>query len=175
MRMLKRIALLALLWPAAVFSEPKLLDSKKLFSVRSSFNANEVVYEALLDGGAFDQTRPIRAYWILHTQDNKLEQLGTLEEKLAFGIVVEQLSRDEVTFHVKGAEKRPITVRIEPGKEGQSGVQLAAWLKLNGIESSLVSVYAAVDKRGLIPSVKYVELLGHGRADGKLITERITP
>jgi len=147
-------------------AEPRLLDQKRLFSVRSSYNKNEVVYEALLDGGHFDLARPIRVYWILHASGDRLENLSMLEDKLAFGVVLEEVLSDSVRFHLKGAPDRPITARIE-------GALVTASTPLKNEECSLASIYASVDPRGLIPSVNYVELLGHSRASGQLRTERI--
>ena len=165
---LQRAALALLLFASlAGQADPRLLDSRRLFFIRSNYNRNEVVYEALLDNGVFDIGRPVRGYWILHMKGDALENFSALEDRLAFGLVIESATPAQVIFHLRAARDRKVTARIE-------GEHVSASALIRGVECELVGLIASVDARGMIPSVNYVELIGHARDDGRLITERVT-
>ncbi|MBS2023851.1 MAG: DUF4833 domain-containing protein [Deltaproteobacteria bacterium] len=159
---------IACVFPCAVSADPHLFDQRRLFSIRSNYNKNEVVYEALLDGGRLDRGRPVRVHWILHEDHDRLEGLSVLEERLAFGIEVDSVTDEVAHLHFKVAKQRLITVRWD-------GDQLRAYMLLNGEECALTSIYGVVTKYQLIPSVKYVELLGISSRTGKPVTERVQP
>lgn len=153
--------------PRAV-AEPRAFDTQRLFSVRSNYNRNEVVYEALLDGGRLLAQRPLRSFWVLHEKQGRLEELTAIEERLAFGFEAEAASGDEVRLKFKAAPQRKASLRLVGGRA-------RVVMELGGQEAALAAVYAAVDKRGLLPSVKYVDLAGASVATGEPVRERVRP
>jgi hypothetical protein len=158
--------LVAALCSLAIGAEPRSPEARRLFSVRSTYNRNEVVFEAVLNGDGFDLAKPIRNYWIVHMHNDRIESLSSMEERLAFGIVLDQVARDRIVFHVRASSNRFVTVHLE-------GQRAFATTKIRGEESELVAVFATVDARGVIPSVNSVELLGHSLSDQRLTRELI--
>ncbi len=158
--------LVAALCSLSAGAQPRSPDARRLFSVRSNYNRNEVVFEAVLDGDGFDLAKPIRNYWILHMHNDRIENLSSMEERLAFGVVLDHVARDRIVFHVRASSTRYVTVRLE-------GQRAFATTKISGEESELIALFATVDSRGVIPSVNSVELLGHSLANDTLTRELI--
>jgi hypothetical protein len=141
------------------------LCSSLLFVVERSTNANVVVYEARLDeAGELDPADPLRITWRL--ADGRREELSGLERAWAYGADVARASDGGFLVTHHALRSRPMTLVLE---SGCPQVRLA----ISGEPAALARVFVDVGRRGLFPSVRSLELVGHALGTGLELKERI--
>jgi hypothetical protein len=140
---------------------------ERLFSVRRSFDRNEVVYQACFEGGGPARDRPVRAHWEMRETDGHEEELTVLEDTLAFGVSL-RTRGGPVAFALRGAPDRVLTLR---GADAEA----RAVIPIAGEPAALLDVYVAADRPSLVPSVHWVQLSGISLATGALVSERVEP
>ncbi len=141
-----------------------------LFVILRSKNANVVHYDArLTHAGVLDPAQPIAAHWIMHAEDGRGEALTWLERKFAYGWSASRDAHGDVLVRLRAFAKREIRVfRDEKG-------DFRALARILDRAALLERIYVSSDDRGLTPSVRYVELFGVSRTDGRRVSERIVP
>jgi hypothetical protein len=144
--------------------------SAPLFVITRSKNANVVHYEARLrPDGALDPARPLVAYWIMRAEDGRREALTWLEEKLAYGWSVTFDARGELLVRLRAFSGRELRVFRDKTD------QFRALARIVGHAAVLDRIHVVSDDRGLTPRVRYVDLFGTARGDGRRVTERLVP
>jgi uncharacterized protein DUF4833 len=141
-----------------------------LFVIARSKNANVVHYDARLDRhGRLDTAEPIAAYWIMHAENGRREELTWLERKFAYGWSTTVDANGELRVTLKAFSARTLAVF-----QGKSGA-FRARVRLAQRPAALERIYVASDERGLTPSVRYVDVFGTALDDGRRLSERIVP
>jgi hypothetical protein len=139
-------------------------SARTLFVVRRSANRNTVYFD--LPSPIADQNQPLQIYWRLFQGDGRVVPLNWLERRLAYGYEVTQgQKRNVIQVTFAACPERPIEIHF--------GVQPQAVMGIAGVQSVLREVYVTADETGLIPSVKYVDLVGVALDTGLSRKERI--
>jgi histidyl-tRNA synthetase len=140
---------------------------ERLFRITRNKNDNIVCYDVLLKNGRLDTKNSVSVYWLIPSENNKLESLNFLERTRAYGIsVVKAYGEDSVDVTLKSA-KRPIRVSARGSR----------WIAVTSIDSReiiLDSVYVMADESSTTPTVKWTDILGRDGGTGESIRKRIT-
>jgi len=141
-----------------------------LFVIARSKNANIVVYDANRGpGGDFVASAPVVVYWLLNGENDKREELNSVQRDHAYGVDVtpaDPLGTYAMTF--KAERKRGFTVRTLnacPVVTGSIGGQ-------NGI---LRKIFVQAKEDSLRPKVEYIEFFAEDASSGKPLYEKYIP
>ena len=146
---------------------PSGADSKRLFVIERSLNANIVVYDAVRDkDGRLDPTHPVAAYWLLKAAKGQRQELNPIEEMLAYGFDVGNEPGGRVTITLKALRDRPIRVQTD-------GRRVLALTRIAGREAVLKRVFVQTEDNNPL-GVRYIELFGQDLRDRTPVHERIT-
>ena len=146
---------------------PSGVDSKRLFVVERSLNANIVVYDAVRgEDGRLDPAHPVAAYWLLKADKGQRQELNPIEEMLAYGFDVGNEPGGSVTITLKALRDRPIRVQTD-------GRRVLALTGIAGREAVLTRVFVQTEENSPL-GVKYIELFGLDLRDRTPVHERIT-
>ncbi len=140
----------------------------ELFRVRRNTNANVVVYEASLGADGLDPAAPVRATWILLAEDGRREDLNAFERTLAYGVevhgeptpggaVVALRARPDVEIAISIVDGCPVALARVAGR--------TVVLRFLSVEAT----------GGIIPQVRWVDLVGVDVATGQELRERLLP
>jgi hypothetical protein len=142
--------------------------AQRLFVMARSKNSNVVHYDVRFDGrGGLDKKEPLNAYWVLHEQAGRREELSWLERRLAYGWEVVSAARGEVVLRLTAFKQRPL--RVVP-----RGGRYRALVRISGKASYLDKIFVTSAESGLVPRVLSVELFGSDAVSGAPLYERIT-
>jgi hypothetical protein len=158
--MIRMLSLLIILYGYAAF--PSETTFKTLFTLRRSTNANVLVYQACLTPKGTFCDEPVQVHWIMKTANDAIEPLTGLERQKAYGVVFKKSSENEVVFYIKPLPKREIVLKKD----------LVATTLINGQLAILQEGFIKTGK-GLIPKVKYIELMGKSLNKDNSVKERI--
>ena len=139
----------------------------RLFRITRNKNNNVVCYDVRHNSGKLNKDSPVSVYWVIPSENNKLENLSFLERTRAYGIsVVKTFGQDSVDILLK-AGNNPIRVTVRGGR----------WVALTALDSREVaidSVYVMADESSAMPKVQWVEVLGRYTATGESVWKKIT-
>ena len=141
----------------------------ELFRVTRNTNANVVIYEARLASvGVLDEREPVHPVWLMLAEDGRREELSLFEAAMAYGVEVRRGSdADAVVVAIRARPELDIRVLMERGCP-----VARTWIVVRDATLRLVSVEAS---GGLLPQVVHVEMIGHDRASGAEVRERLLP
>lgn len=160
-------ATLALLVLSSVAEAGDPLQGDRLFRITRNKNDNIICYDVRQKGGLLEKDNPVSVYWVIPSKNNKLEKLNFLERTKAYGVsVVKTFGQDSVDIVLK-AGKRPIRVTMR-------GPRWVALTTLDSQEVAIDSVYVMADESGAMPTVQWVEVMGHHPATGEFVRKKIT-
>ncbi len=142
-----------------------------LFAIARSKNANVVHYDVRLDrAGHLQKGEPVFAYWVLHAEDGRREELTWLERELAYGwSIVSEPHPAGVTLRLTAFPNRSLRIRTDSTGTHRAIVAIA------GRDAVLFRIFVQVDGGGLLPRVRYVELSGTDCRTQKVVKERLAP
>jgi hypothetical protein len=139
-----------------------------LFHIARSKNQNIVYYDIRLDrAGRLDRRDPVDAYWRLHAENGRREELSWLERKLAYGHEVEAVSEQGFTLRLAALDARKIAVQLQQGR-------YRATTSIRGQQAILTRIYVRTNE-AIVPKVLSVDLHGSDPVTGHPLTERLTP
>jgi len=142
-------------------------QGERLFRITRNKNDNIVCYDVRQKNGKLDKDDPVSVYWIIPSKKNKMESLNFVERRKAYGInVVKAYGQDSVDISLK-AGKKPIRVTRRGGR----------WVALAAVDSMQVaidSVYVMADESATMPTVKWVEIMGHSPDTGGPVRRKLT-
>lgn len=149
-------------WSAFSISQDKVVH---LFFMERNINNNIVQYDLCLTGNSdLRDSNPVTVYWILGSGER--EELNPFEKKFAYGIVSEEkIGKNKVRVRLAALKDQEIIVE----KVGDS---FRAVVFIQGNESILQKVYIEF-KRGSIPEVVYIDLIGRTIRKNITVKERI--
>jgi Domain of unknown function (DUF4833) len=138
-------------------------SGRTLFVVRRSANRNTVYFE--WPASVTDPNQPLNVYWRLFQGDGRVEPLTFLERQLAYGYEVTERKNNVVQLTFTASRDRPVEIHL--------GATPKAILKIAGEPSVLREVFVTAEETGLIPRIKYVDLVGVAVSTGRPRRERI--
>lgn len=152
------------------YPEPEMY-ANRLFYIQRNQNSNAVIYEAnLLAGGLLNLDEPISIHWIQFdpaTGEEKIQSLNHIQKKLAYGyhfdvvhpdlIRFKFVSYDDLVFYLVRANNG--TYKVATDIAGQSAY--------------LNSIYIYAEDLGVFPQVRFAELFGSSRNEGKPLYQKI--
>jgi hypothetical protein len=140
---------------------------ERLFRITRNKNDNIVCYDVIQKGGKLDKDNPVSVYWMIPSEQGKLEDLNFIERRRAYGVSVENtFAQDSVDIMLSAGEKL-IHVRKRAGR----------WVALTTLDSREVavdSIYVVADESGAMPDVQWVEVMGRLTANGETVKTKIT-
>jgi hypothetical protein len=143
-------------------------DQRGLFHIARSKNQNIVYYDIRVDrSGRLQRGSPVDAYWLMHAEDGRREELSWLERKLAYGYEIEGINDQGFTLWLSAAFDRKLTIRFQQGR-------FRASTSIRGQQASLKRIYVRTDE-GVVPKVLSVDLHGTDPVTGRAVSERLTP
>lgn len=138
-----------------------------LFVIERSKNANVVTYEMSRDkDGAVDREDPVAVYWVMKAEEGGREDLRRIEHR-AYGFSVRWL---------EGKQLYLMTLNAFPARGiqiSEHGGESAAYIEIAGAPARLQKIWIETDEGGLLPGVKFVELIGTDRKSGKPVREKV--
>jgi hypothetical protein len=159
------VALVGSAWPTPAHAAPP-LTAHRLFRIERSKNANVVCFDALVQAGGLDPSRPIDAFWLMLAENGHREELTWTERRLAYGFSVSDVTRDRCRLRLSAFKQREVT--IERYRE-----RFRATLPIAGQPAVLERIFVKTSEAGLLPHVEYLELSGLA-VSGARVRERIT-
>jgi len=142
-----------------------------LFNIDRSRSADIVMYDVNLDNdGILDHNRPIRAYWIKRTENNQLQPLTLLEEKLGYGLDFSFVTDDVCHFEFVSSSVRTFELRRDQNNTYK------VYTTSNQMNIEVNSIYVKFANKSLwFPVVAEVELHGIDTESGKPFEEIFYP
>lgn len=142
-------------------------DSKNLFKIERSKNANIVQYDIVFDdNGKIDLKKPMDAYWLLYAKDGSREELSAFDKK-AYGFKIKYNELGYYDLSLKAVDDRNIKVMMVEGEP-------KAEISISERPAYLSKVYVnAIERWTGIPKVTYYTLTGTDTETGEDISERI--
>jgi hypothetical protein len=143
-------------------------ESRRLFHIGRSKNANIVGYDVRLDRkGKLVQGDPIDAYWRLFAEDGRREELSFFERQLAYGYSTDRVSSEGFELRLTAFEQRSVRVRRKQGR-------YQAEMPISGRGAVLIRLFVR-STDGVVPSVQSVDLFGTDLETGAAVRERLLP
>jgi hypothetical protein len=163
-----------IIFAAGVFLIPQTLVSRgeirqeRLFVITRNKNDNMVCYDACISESKLDQKEPVRVYWVIPKENNKIEDLSLLERKKAYGFeIVKEYGTDSADIKLKPLP-RTMRVKRHDGK-------WVAITTIDSVQAILTSAHVMAESTGIIPKVNWVRLKGVDVFRGSEVVEVIKP
>ena len=158
----------ALLIP--IQSSSKDLETRHLFKIERSKNANIVQYDVQLtpDGKLYPKN-PVIVYWIRLAKDGRRKELTFIQRHLAYGFKAEyEAGGNCVTMDMVAKIGRKIKVyEVDGVYRGE--------MEIDGNPAFIEKIYVTCVEGGIIPKVKFIELYGKDVETGNDRYEKINP
>ena len=140
-----------------------------LFYIQRNLNSNIVVYKANFDtAGILIKDNPIKSYWVMNSQNGKIEPLSFIEKKMAYGIKC-------IPTNVKNQYK----VQLVADKnhsfvlKQQDPFKAMITTVIDGITIKLTSFYVEADNSSIWPKVQFIIIEGTELESNKIITKKL--
>ena len=154
--------------PAGQESTGEQIRQKRLFVITRNLNDNMVCYDACIKKSKLDEKEPVKVYWTIPKEKNKIESLSMLERNRAYGFdVVKLYGGDSADITLKPLP-RPMRVKLHKG-------HWVAVMTIDSVRAALTSAYVMADNSGIMPDVQWIKLKGKAINGGKAVTETIKP
>src|SRR6185295_647265 len=129
--------------------------ARTVFVIGRSLNANVVHYDVRLNaGGELDRERPLVAYWVMHAEDGRREELSWLEWQFAYGwSVVSRVEARRLELRLTAFPQRSVLVRSDASRGARAELQI---LERDAVLQRIFVQLAG----GGGPSVRYIDLFG---------------
>jgi hypothetical protein len=171
------ILLLTLFSAGAIFAQdsyPTPPDGlNRLFYIQRTGNTNTIVYDANVEGKAFQKDKPINIYWIRYAEDGSTAGLNYLQRTFAYGVKAKKVEgSNEYEFHLVSYSKKKLRLKFD--EKGKPYVLI----EINNKKMALQKVFVKIDKGTtftLTPKVEYVELFGKDPSTGTAVYEKFIP
>ncbi|HKO94748.1 MAG TPA: DUF4833 domain-containing protein [Polyangiaceae bacterium] len=143
---------------------------RTLFVIGRSLNANVVHYDVRLNAaGELDRKRPLTAYWVMHAEDGRREDLSWLEGQFAYGwSIIARTDAHLLELRLTAFPQRSVLVRADAAGGAR------AELRILERAAVLRRIFVQLGD-GAGPSVRYIDLFGAELASGKALRERLEP
>lgn len=138
-------------------------DSRSLFFIKRSKNANEVHYDARVDAACAWRRPEIDYYWRdLALGPDVVSEIMPWEPP-AYGFDVDRAGDAEITIRLNALPDKPITARLA---KTATGCRVSSTVEIGGTRAELRSVYVHAEEKKFLgipygATVHYIYLLGH--------------
>jgi hypothetical protein len=165
------ILLTLLLLPLPAWS-----NAVPLFVIQRNKNTNEVHYQLHVDDRCqIVSPKPVATFWkLLHEDPQKTAPLTGLE-RLAYGVVQQNVHDNWVSFRLRPLRERLIkaTARYQPETQACTA---SVHVEMHEQWAALERVYVHADEGLLDPEVRFIDLIGKSlESPPRPVTERIYP
>lgn len=149
-----------------------------MFCIGKSENENTVVYMGQLQPGTGklrDDSKAAKGFWIDYAKaaDGSKEANLNLFDKMAYGYDISPPQNGTRAMSITALPSKPMQVNIEK-LPGEDKARVVARVECCGIKKCrLLAVYVALTS-GLIPGVKYIDILAVHPQTGEHIAERVS-
>jgi hypothetical protein len=162
----KLAGLVGLLVLASTVEAGDPVKGERLFRITRNKNDNIVCYDVIQRGGKLDKDNPVSVYWVIPSEEGRLESLNFMERRRAYGVSVEKaFGQDSVDIMLSAGENL-----IQVRKRGGRWVALAT---LDAREIAIDSIHVMADESGAMPDVQWVEVMGRSMATGEKVKSKI--
>ncbi|EAY03966.1 hypothetical protein TVAG_314960 [Trichomonas vaginalis G3] len=143
--------------------------SYELFRFTKSENKNYVVYEVVMKKDDPTKMDTVHGYWVLGQTDGSIEELNWFEKKFGYGIQIDKVEEDKITFHCV-AIKYFVLICEKAGDKYQCRTEI------DGVQAYISSIYIDVTTVILIkPVIHSITVTGHAVDDGREVKQVIVP
>lgn len=143
-------------------------QSFRLFHIERNKNNSIVCYDLEVnDNKAINKNNPIDVYWEMPDKNNARNTLSVIQNKLAYGLTVDQVKENLVLFKLKAYPERTVEAIYDSEKK-----QANAYTFINGCYAVLKKLYIYASPP-LYNSVEYIILTGLDPKTGKEVKEKI--
>jgi hypothetical protein len=143
------------------------LQKHRLFVITRNKNDNQVCYDVQVKGGKLDAKTPVIVYWTIPQENNKTEELSSMERSKAYGLdVLRSYGGDSVDIKLKPLP-RPLRVKKLDGT-------WKAVMKIDSTDAVFASAYVMASG-GIIPKVQWIRIDGVDVIHGGEVSETIKP
>jgi hypothetical protein len=145
------------------------LDTRRLFQIERSKNANIVAYDARVrPDGSLDEAKPVEAYWVKLASDGSRAKLTAIQRRMAYGF--------KTRFDADGTLVIKMAAEIDREiKVTRLGGEWRALVDIDGAPAVLDRIWVQAQDHKLWPTVEWVDLHGTDARTGNERTERIVP
>jgi hypothetical protein len=163
-------AVLALLAATGCAHDNALVETRPLFIIERSKNANTVHYDAQLTAdGKLDPEESVIAYYIMLAEDGRRKELNWIEEKMAYGFDIRpDPSGSGYKMTMVAVPQQAITVKME-------GPAVRAEVVIEGRPAVLEKMYINASNDLPWPKVNYIDIYGKDLRTAEKRFERIVP
>lgn len=143
--------------------------SLRLFHIERNKNNSIVCYDLETDDGvAINKKNPISVYWEMPDKGYARNTLSALQNRLAYGFIVEQMEENSVHLKLKAYPQREVEVVYDTETQ-----EANAFTTINGSPAILNKLYIHAAPP-FYNSVEYIILSGFNPATGEPVMEKIT-
>ena len=146
-------------------------NSNQLFYLQRTKNINTIVYELNIENGKLNPEKPIYAYWIMYTENQKRQDLSAMEKDFVYGIKINSTQKEGYQFTLAAYPK----INLQLIKDSNQKYFVSVTPSKHQIRLTKVYIKEKDSNFKLEPTVEYIEFSGIDVLSGKEITERITP
>ncbi len=143
-------------------------QSLRLFHIERNKNNSIVCYDLEVDNKTIAKNNPIDVYWEMPDQNNARNSLSVIQNKLVYGLTIEQVKGNSILFKLKAYPDRIVEVVYDSKKQ-----QANAFTLINGSYVILKKLYIYATPP-LYSSVEYIILVGLDPNTGETKKEKIT-
>jgi hypothetical protein len=151
-------------------SFPGALETRHLFRIERSKNANVVQYDAqVTPDGKIYAKEPVIAYWIRLAEEGQRKKLSWIQRRWAYGFKAQYDAEGNVaTLEMRANIGRTIKVYAEDGVyRGE--------ITIDGRPAFIEKIYITSVEGGILPKVQSIELYGKDTCTGEDRYERMKP
>jgi len=154
--------------PSKSFSKD--LESRHLFKIERSKNANIVQYDVqLTPDGKLDPKEPVIAYWVRLAEDGRRRDLSFIQKRWAYGFETKHDAKGNFTT-MKMVAKIGRKIRVY-----EVGGVYRGEIRICGQPAFIEKVFITSIERGFFPKVESIELYGKDAKTGEDRYEKIRP
>ncbi|MEO6732002.1 MAG: DUF4833 domain-containing protein [Ferruginibacter sp.] len=143
-------------------------NSKQLFYLQRTPNANTVVYELNYKNGIVDTDNPVNAFWIRYQEKGQKEELSFIQRKFAYGLHTKKIADNHYELSLVSYKKYKMYL-----KQG-SDKKFYVYTSINRKPAILTSIFIQINGGSFwSPNIEYVLITGIDLASRSVVKERL--
>ncbi len=141
----------------------------QLFYIQHSNNHNTYVYDYNSKNGVIDPKNPIHEYRVAYTEGGKIQELSTIQRKMAYGITLLKVTPSVMTFRLAATDKVLLYLERNDNKKPK------VFVSINNCKLYLNKMFVQL-KDGLFNTsieVDYILFYGYNNEKEEQVIERL--
>jgi hypothetical protein len=147
-----------------------LAGPNQLFYLQRTQNINTIIYELNIENGKLNTETPIDVFWILYTENERRENLTTIEKDFVYGVKIKSLEKKEYQFTLAAYPK----INLQLAKDSAQKYHVYVTPSKRQIKLTKVYIEEKENHFKLEPNIEFIEFIGIDLITGLEISERIT-